>query len=455
MNKSNYNFIWEKDSKTIAFNSMTCALAEVEDDFLNMLDKIENINYKDLNDKQKELFNNMKDGGYIVEDESYEIKELKFRNFTSRYQAGVLGLTIAPTLNCNFKCVYCYETPKNVTMTQDIQDCIIDVVMKQISTIKELDITWYGGEPLLCKDIIYNLSEKLIAICNENKIKYSAYMITNGYLLDDETIENYKKYKITGAQLTVDGPKDVHNSRRILKSGKDDNFDRVISAIKRLKENNLQPSVRINIDKSNIQYLDNLLETFKNNGMLDVGIHLGQVTEYTKACKSISSCCYDTEEFSNLLIEFQKKLNKNGFKGGIGSVYYPSLRGNYCGADQINSFVIDPEGYIYKCWNEIGNIDRSNGNIKDIKEEKIPEAFQFNNTLDYMSYSPFDSEKCLDCKLLPMCMGGCPYFRVNGDSEACERWKYNLEEIIKYTCCCNEEYPEEFEKAFGNNCKCC
>lgn len=456
MKKSNYNFIWKTENdKDIAFNSLTSALAEVEIDFLNMLNNIETIKCDELIDTEKELFDNMRDGGYIVEDQVDETKEIKFRNLESRFHKGGLGLTIAPTLNCNFKCTYCYETPKNVIMTEETEQCIIDFVMSQVKTIKELNITWYGGEPLLCKDIIWRLSQKLISICNENKVMYSAYIITNGYLLDDETIENFKKYKISGAQLTVDGPKDIHNSRRILKSGNDDNFDTIMMSIKKLKENNLNPSVRVNIDKTNIEYLDQLLDIFKNNDMLDVNVHLGQVTEYTQACKSVSSSCYDNKTFSKVFIEFQKRLNAIGFKGGIGSIYYPSLKGNYCGADQVNSFVVDPEGYLYKCWNEIGDIDKSIGNINSMKEKIAPTSIQFENNLNYLTYSPFDSEKCSECKLLPICMGGCPYFRLNANSgESCEKWKYSLEEVMKYTYCCNQQFPDEFEKAFGEKCSC-
>lgn len=456
MKKSFYNFIFENDEKkAIAFNSNTCALAEIEEDFLHMLNNIESINYENLDINQKKLFDDMKEGGYIIDDCIDEKKEIKFRNLTSRFYNGSLSLTIAPTLNCNFKCIYCYETAKNVVMTGETEKYILEFVKKQINSIKQLNITWYGGEPLLCKNIIYNLSESLISMCDENNVKYGAYIITNGYLLDDDTVKNFKKYKISGAQITVDGPAHIHNKRRVLKSREENNFETVINSIKKLKKSNLRPGVRINIDKSNIKYVDELLNFFKQNEMSDVGIHFGQVTEYTQACKSIGDYCYDTEDFSKILIDLQNKLNENGFKGAIGSIYYPSLKGNYCGADQINSFVIDPEGYMYKCWNEIGYTNYSIGNIKDISKNLKPESYQFSNTLKYATHSPFDSKECVECKLLPVCMGGCPYFNVNRDtSKPCEKWKYNLEQIIKYTYTCNKCYPKEFKEAFGELCGC-
>jgi uncharacterized protein len=335
-------------------------------------------------------------------------------------------------------------------MDTDCQNALLDFIKKQIKGLEYLGITWYGGEPLLCKDIIYKLSQEFIKLCNENNVKYNAYIISNGYLIDNETIKNFKKYKISGAQLTIDGPERIHNKRRILKINKDDNFKRVFNSVKMLKENGINPSVRINIDKDNIEYVDELIDIFRNENMSDVDLHFGQVTPYTESCKSISESCFDTEEFSEKLIKLQDKLNNKGFSA-MGYPYYPGIKSNYCCSDQINSFVIDPDGNMYKCWNEVGNISKVVGNVKKVKENK--EKHMINNMLNYMTWTPFESKQCKECKLLPVCMGGCPYMRINNDVQTkCERWKFNLEDILKYTYTCYLKYPEKFKKVFQDIC---
>lgn len=446
MKKSYYNFIFKGEKGNyLAFNSRTAALAKIDDDFFNILDAIENIKYEELDEKQKELINNMKENGYIVEDCYNELNEIQYRNMQGRFNQGILTLIIAPTLNCNFKCTYCYESSKNTKMSIETQEMLVKFVNRYTDKIKELKVVWYGGEPLLYKNIISNLSDRLINSCNKNSINYSAYIITNGYLVDDETIEILKRCRVFGAQLTLDGPPHIHNKRRILKSGKEDNFKKVFNSIIQLKTNDIDVSVRINIDRDNIEHIDELLKIFKENSMKDIFVYFGQVVPFTESCKSISSSCYSNKEFSNTIINLQKKLIQNGFSSGIDSCYYPSLKTNYCSADQINSFVIDPSGYLYKCMNEIGNVELAVGNINENMEEG---SRQYNRLLEYMLYSPIDIEECRTCKLLPVCMGGCPSLKKDNNNNGCERWKYNLKNIIEYTYNCYEEYTEEFKKAF-------
>lgn len=441
MKKSRYNIMLDsKDNKKIIFNSSTCALAEINDDFFKVLTKVENDDISNLNENDKEIFENMKLGGFIVDDDLDEINLLKYKNNFGKFNQYTLGLTIAPTLLCNFRCTYCYETPKSVKMSDEVKNAIIDYVKESSEYIKELSITWYGGEPLLRKDIIEELSQEFIKICEEKNIKYSAFIITNGYLLDDETIQFFKKYKINGAQITIDGPEAVHNSRRVVLSGADDSFKRAFNALKLLKQNDIYISFRVNIDKTNIKYMDELFDILEKND-LKISIGFGQVTPYTDICKSISDTCYMTPEFSDVVLDLQKNLNKRGFKV-LGYPYYPGIKMNYCCADHINSFVIDPEGYMYKCWNEVGNKDEAVGNITTVKDKEF-ENYMINRRIKYMTWSPFENKECLECNILPICMGGCPYYGIKETKHVCEKWKYNLLEVLKYT---HEDYYNDTEK---------
>lgn len=75
---------------------------------------------------------------------------------------------------------------------------------------------------------------------------------------------------------------------------------------------------------------------------------------------------------------------------------------NICGAVTNNSFVIDPNGNLYKCWDEIGRKKGCIGNVTD--------GIELNNTVIYYgAYNPVEDNQCRKCNLLPICMGGCPY----------------------------------------------
>ncbi|WFD10772.1 radical SAM/SPASM domain-containing protein [Tepidibacter hydrothermalis] len=431
MKKSNYNYIFEvKDGKKLAFNSMSCALAEIDQDFSDVLENIENIDIDTVNEQKKELIENMRQGNYIIDDAVDELKQIKFRHFKGKYENNSLSITIAPTLNCNFKCPYCYETPDTHIMDEAVQQSIIDRVEKQLQTVKNVQVTWYGGEPLLAKDIIWNVSEKIMNLCEQYGANYYSFIVSNGYLIDDETIENLIKYKITNIQVTIDGPKEIHDKRRIQKSGKG-SFDKILYNVKKLKEKGFNINIRINIDKTNVARVEELLDILKLNDLNGLSITLGQVTAYTQACSSVSGSCLNNEEYAVTSLDIQKILNDKEFEVQD-YPYYPGIKANYCCADQINAFVIDPWGDMYKCWNDIGLKEKSVGNITKELEEN-DDINQVMNQIDWLTQNPFDEEDCVECDLLPICMGGCPYNKKENKKLSCEKWKYNMKEILAYT----------------------
>ncbi|OPZ85180.1 MAG: hypothetical protein BWY74_03989 [Firmicutes bacterium ADurb.Bin419] len=452
MKISKYNMFWKlEDGTNIAFNSMTCALAEINEDFMEVLNNIENINYEELNGEKKELVDNMLLGNYILKDSFDELKVIKYRHYSGKFNQDSLGLTIAPTLSCNFGCPYCYEDPKSGMMSKEVQDAIIELVTEAAKKRKDVSVTWYGGEPLLAKSIIADMSERMIKVCDENGAKYGAFIVTNGYLLDEETIKKFKDLRISGAQITLDGPARIHNTRRVLKNSDKGTFDTILANTKKLKESGINNiSVRINIDKTNVDYIEELLDILIESGLNDVGIGLGHVNAYTDACTSISEACMNTEEYAIKNVKYQDILHRKGFYAN-GYPYYPGIKANYCCADSSSAFVLDPEGYMYKCWNDVGRMDKAVGQV--LKRTEAPDEDMYMRNVDYIFWSPFDYKECIECNLLPICMGGCPYNGSRNNSKPeCEKWKYNIEDVLKLTYLQKKDCPEP--ACSGEACNC-
>lgn len=428
--------IWNlEDGKTMAFNSMSCALAEIDDNFINIIENIDQINYDELENEKKTLVDNMLLGRYILDNDFDELKALKYEHFSAKFNDNVLQLTIAPTLSCNFACPYCYENPKKGIMSKNVQDAIIDWVVEEAKKRKDISISWYGGEPLLAKNVIFDMSEKIIKVCKENNTRYGASMVTNGYLLDDATISKLKELKVNSVQVTLDGPANIHNTRRVLKNSNEGTFNVILSNIKKLKENNINIMIRMNVDKTNVDSIDEFLNILAQNNLRDTSVSFGRVTSGTEACVSMIDSCMNTEEYAKENLKYQQKLFENGFNTDIEgnfTGFYPSVKTNYCGADNVGTFVLDPEGYMYKCWCDVGETHRAVGNVLERHNELNEEMYMRNIT--YIFWSPFDHEECLKCNLLPICMGGCPHNGLkNGSKPECESWKYNLKEVLKMT----------------------
>ncbi|QNO13853.1 SPASM domain-containing protein [Alkalicella caledoniensis] len=104
---------------------------------------------------------------------------------------------------------------------------------------------------------------------------------------------------------------------------------------------------------------------------------------------------------------------------------YPALLGNRCGADSNSAIVIDPKGDIYKCWSDIGIKGYVISNLVDKNKNDLKELTK------YLLYDPTQDSECAKCKIIPICMGGCPKRRESEIIDRCSRYKYNLRDHIE------------------------
>jgi uncharacterized protein len=420
----NHYFIAEDGTKLI-FNSRTCALGATDETYKELISKLKDIQRDNVPERLKECFNAAIEGEFIVDDDCEEILEYGTHKFVERYDMSSLALVIAPTMSCNLRCVYCFEGDKKPgMMKENVKNAIVEFVKGQASHLKNLEISWYGGEPLVGHDIIYEMSETFLNICNEHVINYSAFMTTNGVLIDKKTVENLKKFKINKIQFSLDGPPEVHDMRRVSIDGKG-TFDTIINNINLLlKDGSFSVFIRVNIDKNNFGSYEKLVSILDKRLISHkVKLTLGHVTARTEACKSVESGCYNAQEFSKLLIKAYSLYEKYGFTEK-NKFPYPSIQYNFCKADVLNSFVIDPFGDIYKCWVEIGIKYKSIGNILSPNFEVIS-----TKNLKRTIRRPEDVEACTKCKLLPVCATGCS---IRPKNDMCDNVKYILDDIVKH-----------------------
>ena len=436
MKESIFNIYTEVENKKLLFNSLYCGLCEIDDDFFSALKNLKE--NKELNSTESEIVEKAVEAGFFVSDDEDELAFLQMLKLKEKFDEKTLLLTIAPTLACNFECVYCYEDNKRGVMTQQICDELYSFIEKKANKLEKLRITWYGGEPLLARQIIYELSEKICTLCKEKNIIYTAGIITNGSLIEEADIQLFRKYHIEMIQITLDGPAQIHNSRRICKSI-DNNFEIIVKKICLLLENNLNVHIRINVDKNNMQYMGELIHILSQK-LPNKNVHIGfaRVSACTEACAGISNNCFDVDEFSQEYFSLYELIKKYGFAVGT-PLRYANPRLNYCGADTYNTLVIDSEGYLYKCWHDVGDENRSIGHVKNAGKAMLSAK-----TAKWVLNDAISRNKCRECKVLPLCMGGCPsacFF--NKGEPVCDEIKYNITSILE------ANYYKEREKGAG------
>lgn len=414
---SEYNFIYDDLGKdqVVIYNSRTGALSILQEKQYNQLTQYLS---KSTEITDKDYLNSLLQCGYLLPIDVDEKFLIKRQIMLGRYSTRRLSLTITPTMACNFRCVYCFEQGHygNKIMSEETMENLLKFIKNQTDGIEILYISWFGGEPLLAIPVIQKLSKEIIELCRLKNIKYHASIVTNGYFLTEEITQQLKDCQIQNIQVTIDGPKAIHDLRRPLVNG-NGTYDTIMKNLVNSK-GILPITLRINIDINNLNTTDEIMDSLKKHQLLKyVYPYLALVQSSNGAYEE--SKCISQETYSTYNLKF---LLKNHIS--LRSIY-PRPKGNYCTADFCNGWVIDDNGNVYKCWSDVGIEKKIIGNINS-GELHITNTNAFS---EYLNFDPTVVSECKNCKILPICLGGCPHNRLQG-LEYCEQRRYNMKEYI-------------------------
>lgn len=216
---SRYSILYYSENSYKLFNTRTNFCAIISKELYNTLSLLKecDFNLESLNIPHNTLMHLIK-GKVIVnphEDEDYYNLK-KYLRYNQAFSRASLGLIIVPTLACNFKCPYCYET--NLT-SKNMSVSTMDQILRFVKNTgcKTVNLCWHGGEPLLAFEQIHYLLNKLYDI-QDLKMKTHS-MVTNGFLLDPDKCKILSQYNIGHIQITIDGNRDFHNRSRRHKLG--------------------------------------------------------------------------------------------------------------------------------------------------------------------------------------------------------------------------------------------
>ena len=383
MKKAKYLIEKENEDELILCNTFFGSVVSLNEEYKEYYKRLLNgdsIGIEGIKDaflEQKLIFNS-------DEEENEEINKILLLQGSKS-----LNLTILPTTACNMKCEYCFENLRPYSAKIEIGNKICKWVEELYKEHKfeKIFVTWFGGEPLLNLEFIKNISNNLIKWCEHNTIDYDADIITNGTLLTRKVAETLvEKCKIKKCQITIDGAEEIHNKRRVLPNA--NGYQLIIKNITQVCDL-MDICVRINVDKNNKNDLDKLLLEMQKNETIkqNVYFYLGRVIGEKQKCMN-------KIEFNDTVFSFLSTLKKYDFNVTLSNL---SLHGNLipCVAMSENSFVIDADGKLYKCYKIIGDADYCVGQVGKVTEEnRIEEAFKI------------DAE-CKQCNILPFCMRFC------------------------------------------------
>lgn len=338
--------------------------------------------------------------------------------------------------DCNLRCKYCFASQgdfhgERLLMDYETGKAAIDFLLTHSGNRRNLEVDFFGGEPLMN----FNLVKKLVEYGDKKQEEFGKNfrwtLTTNGMLLNDE-INEFLNEHMSNVVLSIDGRKEINDDMRPTINGRG-SYDIIVPKFKKLIENRGDKDyyIRGTFTNKNLDFSEDLKD-FYSQGFMKTSIEpvvTDPKEEYALREEHLDKILDEYEKMSRDYLEIRKTSPEFlFFHYMIDLTQGPCVikRTVGCGAGS-EYIAVTPTGDIYPCHQFVGEEDFLLGNVKDgIKNEGLRERFKKSNVLT--------KEKCYSCWARYYCSGGCHAnnFYSNGKIEEpydllCEMEKKRIE----------------------------
>ena len=320
-----------------------------------------------------------------------------------------------PTFLCNLRCGYCFQNNGSPLRSHTIiSRKFVDKAFESIEMISGKRqagsrplLYLFGGEPLLRGKRAEKILRYILSRANQEN--YRVGIITNGTNLEHYA-EPLREFDVEFVQVTLDGPRYIHDQRRKYPSGRG-TFSEISRGISSMLDSDTRILIRVNLDSQNIDCLPEFAEF-----VIDSGWNRDNVVAFTGPYRDLLCRSYQYQlpehEMLRRILSFhrhnvQTKIFKLlGWPGVDYILYYlktgtlPPPRVSYC-ISSYGRFCFDPEGLVYACGTGTGNRENAIGTYYptlDFNQSKI--SFWRKRRFT-------EIPECLQCRVAPICGGGC------------------------------------------------
>ena len=426
MKASRYNVWIDREDASYVYSGMTGGVLRVSHEEREAIERALETGGADLAGCSPTTLTRLAEARMIIPDDADELETLALRYRRSRADASRLALTIVTSLGCNFDCPYCFEDKHPSIMSEEVERDLVALVEDQVPSIQAMSVCWFGGEPLVGKRPLLRLSDAFIDRCDRAGVTYNASIVTNGYLLTEETARELRDRRVTRAQVCLDGPPDVHDRMRPMRDGRG-TFWRIVENLRHAVDT-FDVTVRMNLDRENWPHVEALLRILADEGFAGrVQVVPGQiVVGHADAAPSAPASGYCTPCFASpefALVE--RAFSQLAARYGFAQPDLPVPIGAPCTAMRSNEFVVGSAGELYKCWESVGNARDVIGHVRDYRNPNGRMA-------KWLRYDPFSDAECSSCIALPVCMGGCAQhsFDVLQHENRCSTFRHTYREQV-------------------------
>lgn len=398
-----------------------------EDKDKSYIEKEIKTKYDVTDDEFQEAYNEvstLKDENLLFSDDAYKDIVIDAKNRPTSLKA--LCLNVAHT--CNLSCEYCfakggkYQGPDAI-MTMDVAKKAIDFLIEESGSHYNLDIDFFGGEPLLNWDLV----KETVAYAKGKEEKYNKKfnftLTTNGVLLDDDKID-FLNENMKNVVLSLDGRKEKHDEFRKTLNGKG-SFDTVVPKFQNFvkKRGDKEYYMRGTFTANNLDFTEDI-KTYLDLGFDRTSLEpvVGDPdSDFALKNEHLPIIFDQYEKLADMLIEGIDKDENFVFYHYMidldnGPCVYKRISGCGSGTEYM---AVTPTGELYPCHQFVGNKEFKIGDLdRGIERKDLIE--------DFKGCNAYSRKECQDCWAKLYCSGGCAANSYNATG--------SIEGVYDYQC---------------------
>jgi uncharacterized protein len=363
--------------------------------------------------------------GALIPEEKLAAYEDGIRKEIATFLESSHGLIVMPTEKCNFRCTYCYESFEKGRMSAENADAVSRAITRVATDAEHFSLSFFGGEPLMCSDLVLRFSREALALRARRGAAYGAGVTTNAYYLTPQLIDDLIEAGVNHFQITLDGDEQNHNRQRRTVKG-DPTFQRIVQSLRAMAA---QPKrfhclLRCNVHAGDADAITSLFESealapLRGDSRFQVFVEqiwtsdretVGPLedAQSSAACGSSMAARLNQHHLSEL-------LQARGFKNNR-SNHDPRGLASACYAGMPNWHVIGSDLTLYKCTVLFDLDENKLGHVNPDGTFYVDEA----KSLMWTGSNALTDPSCGTCHLRVPCAGvSCPVGRVTEGHKRC------------------------------------
>ena len=388
-------------------------------------DKYNEVSSADIEECYNQV-NSLKESGKLFTPDTFADKAGTLKAKTS----GVIkALCIHIAHTCNLNCEYCFASQgkyqgERALMSFETGKQALDFLVANSGTRRNLEVDFFGGEPLMNFDVVKQMVEYARSIEKEHNKNFRFTLTTNGVLIDDDVIEFANK-EMSNVVLSLDGRKEIHDRYRVDYAG-NGSWDKIVPKFQKLVEarGGKNYYMRGTFTHANPDFLKDIQQMldlgFTELSMEPVVCASGDPSELTEEDMPIVKEQY--EKLAELMLQKDKEGKPFTFYHYMidltgGPCIYKRISGCGSGTEYM---AVTPWGDLYPCHQFVGDEKFRLGDIwNGVDNTAIQEEF--------LSCNVYAREECHDCWAKLYCSGGCAANAYHATGSIKGIYKYGCE----------------------------